>query len=154
MQETEFVFNLLYILLCFSIIYPPTEFVAAGFTIEEIFSKILGVESFQFVHYHIRRSCVTLIIHSVLPLIYIAVYFTNYKEPSTNEVMKTYWSFLIAASLFLPIFTLFKIYYWQKNHWNGHPICKTLKKFSNNNQSWRNVADDINADFRRFVIIL
>lgn len=49
------------------IIYPPTEFVSAGLTIKEIFSNWLGSENEFFVQYHIKRSVITLFVHSVLP---------------------------------------------------------------------------------------
>lgn len=71
MQTEELVFSLFYILIGISILYPPAEFVSAGFTIEKIFKRYLGSESERFIHYHLRRTIWTAIIHSFLPLTYL-----------------------------------------------------------------------------------
>jgi hypothetical protein len=52
--------------ICF--VFPPNEFVSAGFTVEYLFANWLGSEDLQFVQYHIRRSVATLLTHSLLPL--------------------------------------------------------------------------------------
>ena len=61
-------FTLFYCLFCGCIIYPPTEFVSAGVTIPCIFSKFLGNENTDFIQYHIRRTAITLLVHSLMPL--------------------------------------------------------------------------------------
>ena len=61
-------FVLFYILLVFCIITPPSELVSAGFTVQNVFSDYIGSEQMDFIGYHMRRSSITLIVHSLLPL--------------------------------------------------------------------------------------
>lgn len=61
-------YSLMYGFFCLLFVAPPTEFVSAGLTIQNIFSGILGSEEMNFIHYHIRRSTVTIVVHSLLPL--------------------------------------------------------------------------------------
>jgi hypothetical protein len=61
-------YTLFYLLMSGCIIYPPTEFVVAGLTIKDIFAYWLGSENEFFIQYHIRRTAITLFIHSMLPL--------------------------------------------------------------------------------------
>lgn len=70
-MSTEIVYTLFYTLLTICTIYPPIEFISAGLTIPVIFSKLLKSEEEQFVRYHIRKSCLTLLVYSFLPLGYI-----------------------------------------------------------------------------------
>lgn len=62
-----FFYTLFYILISGCIIYPPTEFISAGLTIKDICSTWLGSENEFFIQYHIKRSVVTLMVHSMLP---------------------------------------------------------------------------------------
>lgn len=70
-MSPEYVFTLLYILLSICIIYPPIEFISAGLTIPAVFGSLLGAEEERFVSYHIKRSVLTLLIFSLLPLGYV-----------------------------------------------------------------------------------
>jgi hypothetical protein len=56
------------------IIYPPAEARQAGFIIPNIFYSIIGDEKFNFIQHHLRRSCLTLLIHALLPMIYTFFY--------------------------------------------------------------------------------
>ena len=67
-ESADFVYTVVYALLCFCFIAPPTEFVSAGLTIQNVLSSLLGSEDMNFIHYHIKRTTATLIIHSLLPL--------------------------------------------------------------------------------------
>lgn len=66
-MSTFFFYSLSYILISGCIIYPPPEFVSAGLTIKDIFSSQLDNENEFFIQYHIKRSVITLFIHSMLP---------------------------------------------------------------------------------------
>lgn len=70
-MSDELVFTLFYIIFTVCVVYPPVEFVSAGFTIPIIFSRILGSEDEDFIGYHTRRIVVTLIIYSILPFGYV-----------------------------------------------------------------------------------
>jgi len=68
MEESIIVLVIVYILFCLCILFPPTEFIAAGLTVTTIFNRYLGDESVDFVGYHIRRSIVNILSHCCLPL--------------------------------------------------------------------------------------
>lgn len=74
-MSTELIFNLFYILMSFGVIYPPAEFISAGFTIQNWFSSVLGSEKERFIRYHIKKSILNLFIYSCLPLVYILLLF-------------------------------------------------------------------------------
>lgn len=76
-MSEEVIFTLFYLILSVCIIYPPVEFVSAGFTIPSVFSRILGSEDENFVSYHIKRTIVTLGVYSLLPLGYIVALFAS-----------------------------------------------------------------------------
>lgn len=85
MPADLFLFSLFYLLLSLGIIYPPTEFVSAGFTIQALFSKYLGSENERFVQYHLKRTTLTLFVHSMLPFLYVltlTIYFDEYVQVS------------------------------------------------------------------------
>lgn len=64
----EGLYSVIYWALCLVFVVPPREVSSAGVTIQNIFARFLGDVTVDFVKYHIRRSCVTLIVHSLLPL--------------------------------------------------------------------------------------
>lgn len=66
-MSTYFFYTLFYCLISGCIIYPPVEFVSTGLTIKTIFANWLGSETESFINYHIRRSVLTLFVHSLLP---------------------------------------------------------------------------------------
>ncbi|BFZ01867.1 hypothetical protein BsWGS_04906 [Bradybaena similaris] len=51
---------------CF--IAPPTEFVSAGITVQNLFARWLGSQDFNFINYHRSRTTLTLLVHSFIPL--------------------------------------------------------------------------------------
>lgn len=120
-----------------------------------MFSKYLGSESILFIQYHINRSCLILIIHSVLPIIYFMTYYLYFGGARLPNIalIQYFWSMLIILSFLLPIFTICLIaYYYKRNNWENHPIAKILRKYSNtqeNRASWVTVAAEINNEFRR-----
>jgi len=61
-------FSCLYIFFTVLVIAPPTEFISAGLTIQNILAGYLGSEDINFIYYHIQRSSATLIFHSLIPL--------------------------------------------------------------------------------------
>lgn len=67
----EYVFTILYMVLCICIIYPPIEFISSGLTISSVFGSLLGSEDEEFIRYHLKRSTITLFVYSMLPLGYI-----------------------------------------------------------------------------------
>ena len=68
MDSPEVTFTLTYIVFAFCFVFTPSEFRSAGFTVQNLFSGWLGSEDIGFVQYHVRRTSVTLLVHSTLPL--------------------------------------------------------------------------------------
>lgn len=151
MQESEFVFSLVYTLLAIGIIYPPTEFVAIGFTINNVFGSFLGSIDIEFVQYHLRRTCLTLFIHSILPLFYVVWYFLKFGvliESDLHFFVKfVLWNSFIVFAIVLPVISIGLICYWCKDDYANHPISQDLRKY--NRDSWLQAAVDINAEYRR-----
>uniref|UniRef100_V5I946 Transmembrane protein n=1 Tax=Anoplophora glabripennis TaxID=217634 RepID=V5I946_ANOGL len=152
-MSPEVIFSISYILLCACIIYPPSEFISAGFTVEAIFSKYLGSEQESFTTYHIKKSCLNLFVYSLLPLAYVvSLCVVGYIEEITILFtgFSLYWKFFATTSLAIPFFSLYQIKKWCENNYEQHPIVINLKKFCNNNTSWKSVANDVDIEFRRF----
>lgn len=147
MQESEFVFSLVYFLLSIGIIYPPTEFVSIGLTINNVFGSFLGSIDVGFVQYHLRRTCLTLFIHSILPLFYAIWYYLKFGDLIEYDVYFILWNSFIIFAFVLPIVSICVIYYWCKNNYANHPIAQNLRKY--NRDSWIQAAVDINTEYRR-----
>lgn len=154
MQEAEFIFTLVFSLFAFGIYYPPTEFESIGFTINNVFATFLGSIDIEFVQYHLRRTCLTLFIHSILPSIYIVCYSFKFGEiiqyDGTIFLKLILWNSFVIFSLILPVITAGIIYYWCKNEYAKHPLAQNLKKY--NSENWIQAALDVNAEYRRFVL--
>ncbi|KAJ3642154.1 hypothetical protein Zmor_024963, partial [Zophobas morio] len=152
-MSDEVIFSLFYLILSFCIVYPPVEFVSAGFTIPSLFSRVLGSEDENFVSYHIKRTIVTLGVYSILPLGYIIALFASelFENVSTLIVSGSlFWKIFFTTSLALPVLALYQIRNWMIDDFKYHPIAINLGKFcNNNNRDWKSVASDINAEFRR-----
>ncbi|XP_058829260.1 E3 ubiquitin-protein ligase TM129 [Topomyia yanbarensis] len=164
-QESAIVFTIFYALICFCIVYPSTEFVSAGLTVDHVFSSTLGSESITFVQHHIRRTSLNLMVHSLLPLMYIRVYFMQFASsndedsdsvasslPDSYSTVMLVWRVLIAAIVLLPALVAAAIYYWSRNNWQNHPVAKYLAKFAipgTRFEDWRAVAASINDEYRR-----
>lgn len=68
MESPEVTFTLAYIVFSFCFVCAPNEFRSAGLTIQNLFSSWLGSEDVGFTQYHIRRTSITVLVHSALPL--------------------------------------------------------------------------------------
>lgn len=60
----------------------------------------------------------------------------------------TIYLILSTVALMLPLLALVQIYNYKLN-WAAHPVVQTLKKFSNDNTTWEQIATDINNEYRR-----
>lgn len=149
MEESEFCFHLLYILLAFCVIYPPVEFVSAGLTIDNLFKKYLRSEQQFFIQYHVQRTALTLFVHSQIPLIYIGIYYLKFWDGSdwNSDWKLNFWYAISFLAILLPILSLLIIWSWSANNWEGHPISQRIKKFTNNNSRWETLAETINLEY-------
>lgn len=127
-------------------------FTISGFTIENLFSNYLGSEAILFVQYHINRSCLALLIHSVIPLVYFVIYYLYFDNMRFGEfvLLRYFWMFLTTLAVVLPFAVMCLIFYYKRNNWNNHPIPQILKKYCNSaDQAWTVVASEINNEYRR-----
>lgn len=84
-SSSDFVFPMFYLMLSIGLIYPPTEFVSAGITIPSIFHNVLGKEHESFIKYHMKKTCLSLFIYSLLPLGYVILsFFLGYVNEVSN----------------------------------------------------------------------
>ena len=67
-MTSSLLFTIFYIVVSLCVVYPPNEFVSAGFTVECLLSPWLGSENDGFIQYHMRRIVATILCHSLLPL--------------------------------------------------------------------------------------
>ncbi|KAJ8920307.1 hypothetical protein NQ315_011969 [Exocentrus adspersus] len=150
-MSPEILFTLIYILLCACIIYPTSECISAGLTIEAIFSNILGAEHVSFTRYHIKKSCLNLFVYSLLPLVYVlSMCVLDYIEEDVHifSGFGFLWKLFATTSLALPILSILQIKEWWRNNFELHPLAVNLKKFCNNNSDWRHVAKDLDIEYR------
>lgn len=68
MASTEIIVTVVYVLLTACLVAPPTEFISAGITVQNLLAPYLGSENMNFVYYHIKRTSFTVLFHSLLPL--------------------------------------------------------------------------------------
>ncbi|XP_046384400.1 E3 ubiquitin-protein ligase TM129 [Ischnura elegans] len=141
-------FTLFYLLFSICFIFPPSAFVSAGITVQDIFSKWLGSENEQFIQYNIRRTSATVLSHSFLPLGYVIGLTQCWNSGSFVRENTLLVLFSTVASV-IPLVAGYHVWVWYKNDWGGHPIAKTLSRYSNAPNNWKSVASDINVEFRR-----
>lgn len=134
--------SLFYSLFTFVVVLPPSEFVSAGFTIAQLFESFLGSENMNFVGYHMMRTTITVLVHSALPLGYVAALWCSGWE--SEWVPATF----IAAAL-IPLVTTYKMVVWWEYERLGHPVAKTLLPYVTPGSDWRVVAADLNTEFIR-----
>jgi hypothetical protein len=66
--QRELVFSLGYFIVAVCLVVPPREFVSLGLTVQNLFSSYLGMEDLHFISFHLKRTAVTILFHSLLPL--------------------------------------------------------------------------------------
>ena len=67
-ERADIYFSIIYFIIVLCFISPPREFAAAGLTVQNLFSSYLGSEDVDFIGYHLKRTSVTVAVHSLLPL--------------------------------------------------------------------------------------
>nr|XP_022346006.1 E3 ubiquitin-protein ligase TM129-like [Crassostrea virginica] len=143
-----FTIGYLFFVLCF--VAPPSEFVSAGLTIQNVLSEYLGSEQLHFIEYHMKRTAITLLIHSFLPLgYYVGIgLFSPGLGLFTPWNVGLLWKVYLAASLSVVLTCCLLFYLWTRKKYDSHPIAKELALLGNGS-SWRAVASSINVEFRR-----
>ncbi|CAG2061342.1 unnamed protein product, partial [Timema podura] len=152
MFNSTLIYTIFYILVATCFVYPPNEFVSAGFTVQCLFSSWLGSETENFIQYHIRRTVATILSHSFLGLGYLlGVCCINHNDRLSVWMGSPAWNMFVVVSLLLPVSAGILVMSWWKDRWKFHPIARTLSAFcsQNNPPSWVLVAAEINIEFRR-----
>lgn len=150
-MTSSLLFTVLYILFSLCFVYPPNEFISAGFTVQSLLSTWLGSENERFIQYHMRRIVATILWHSVLPLGYVVGLYVL--DDSNHQAVfwqgGTIWHLFVFSAIVAPLVTAYLVWDWWRDHWKSHPAARTLAVFCNSNASWISVASDINIEFRR-----
>jgi hypothetical protein len=133
------------------IIYPPAEARQAGFIIPNIFYSIIGDEKFNFIQHHLRRSCLTLLIHALLPMIYtFFMYFYFYEQftlSGTFALVQLLFRFSTTVLLLAGGY-LFQI---SRSNFSNHSIIKNLAKYGPVGEIAAQINDEI-KDFHNFKV--
>ncbi|XP_038065092.1 E3 ubiquitin-protein ligase TM129-like [Patiria miniata] len=149
-MSQEFIFTLVYLLICMCLVFPPTEVRSAGLTLQNVLSAWLGSEDMQLIQYHIKKSTAAAALHSALPLGYFVG--LGFACPKLDlfliHELGLWWQTYLVASTAIWLSTWLLCYYWSRNKWGNHPIAKALH-FQGNNSAWTHVAARINQEFRR-----
>uniref|UniRef100_A0A3P8TN06 Transmembrane protein 129, E3 ubiquitin protein ligase n=1 Tax=Amphiprion percula TaxID=161767 RepID=A0A3P8TN06_AMPPE len=150
MESPELSFTLAYIVFSLCFVFTPNEFRSAGLTIQNLFSSWLGSEDVGFIQYHVKRSSVTVLVHSALPLgtlnvgIYLSSVIVLFQQVSES------WRTFLLLSLCLQLASWTLVIYWSRCHWHNHPISQALQAHVQSpHSSWGSVATSINTEFRR-----
>ncbi|XP_030223982.1 E3 ubiquitin-protein ligase TM129 [Gadus morhua] len=152
MESPDVTFTLAYIVFTFCFVFTPNEFRSAGLTVQNLFSSWLGSEDIGFIQYHVKRSSLTLLVHSSIPLGYYAGMCIAAPEknlPYINQVSAG-WQAFLGLSLCLQLLSVGLIFYWSRCRWSNHPISRALQVHTGPQWAgWGAVATSINTEFRR-----
>ncbi|XP_044536657.1 E3 ubiquitin-protein ligase TM129 isoform X1 [Gracilinanus agilis] len=151
MDSPEVTFTLAYIVFSVCFVFTPNEFHSAGLTVQNLLSGWLGIEDVAFVQYHLRRTTVTMLVHSLLPLgYYLGMCFAaSEKQLYYFNQAPEGWKLFLLLSVSFPTITCTIAYYWSRKRWDRHPLARTLALHALPQSGWRAVASSINTEFRR-----
>ncbi|GFR96538.1 E3 ubiquitin-protein ligase TM129-like [Elysia marginata] len=150
-MDTTVLVTIVYCFFAGIFVAPPTEFVSAGITIQNLLSGWLGSEDFNFIYYHIKRTSATVIAHSFIPLGYylsLGLFAPEQTLFSLDQV-EAGWLLFLVISLLLPGLSCICVLYWHRKKWDYHPLARQLSLLGDANSTWRSVASSINVEFRR-----
>uniref|UniRef100_A0A0N5AY74 Transmembrane protein n=1 Tax=Syphacia muris TaxID=451379 RepID=A0A0N5AY74_9BILA len=145
-------YTIVYFLFALCIVFPPIEFITAGFTITAAFSSWLGDERFQFILYHLKRTVLVFFLHCCLPLckfFAIVFYLRCVLEDRIFAVPpKTVIQWLSTITLSAFVFVIGLATYLVCRYgrsWESHPTIQCLKKYD---PEWQLVEKNINDEYR------
>lgn len=152
MESPELTFTLAYMVFCLCFVFTPNEFRSAGLTIQNLFSSWLGSEFVGFTQYHVRRTSITVLVHSALPLGYYMGMCIAAPEKNLGYIhqVSDSWRVFLLLSLCLQLASWTLVIYWSRFRWHNHPISRTLQAHAQPPHSnWGSLATSINNEFRR-----
>lgn len=125
----------------------PQEIRSAGGTLSYAFARFYGDQELNFVRYHIKRTTIMWLVHSMLPLSYCVG--LGLLEPELHLFDPWNASHLILSllmvSLGIPACVTTICLYWSTDNWSKHPLAVLLSQF---NRPWIEVAASVNSEFR------
>jgi len=151
------IFSIFYFIFSLGFIFQFREFDSAGLSPEALlgYNDWVGSEEVRLFMFHMKRTAGTLVLQSLLPLTYLATvsYFTvilDHQYPSFTAFWDEYPVIynLLAVSILLPTLTLSLTWYWSLDNWSHHPMVRQLRLYARDG-NWRQVAADIETEFRR-----
>uniref|UniRef100_A0A3P8X373 Transmembrane protein 129, E3 ubiquitin protein ligase n=1 Tax=Cynoglossus semilaevis TaxID=244447 RepID=A0A3P8X373_CYNSE len=152
MESPELSFTLVYVVFALCFVFTPNEFRSAGLTVQNLFSSWLGSEDVAFIHYHVRRTSVTLLLHSALPIGYYLGMTIAVPEKNLGNIhqLSSSWKTFVLLSVCLHLASWTLVFYWSCHQWRNHPISLGLRAHTQPPfLSWGSVASSINTEFRR-----
>ncbi|XP_026213972.1 E3 ubiquitin-protein ligase TM129 [Anabas testudineus] len=152
MESPELSFTLAYVVLSLCFVFTPNEFRSAGLTVQNLFSSWLGSEDVGFIQYHVRRTRITVLVHSALPLGYYMGMCIAAPEKNLGYIHQVTdgWRAFFLFALCLHLFSWMLVIYWSRSHWRNHPISRSLQAHVYPPHSnWGSVAASVNDEFRR-----
>lgn len=153
MDEAILIYNLIFILFTYCLVYPPAEFKSSGLTLNHICARWLGSEEMEFIQYHRRRTSLTVFCHSLLPFVYLFMYFIQFggilEDSAAGIANFIIWNSFVVSAIGLPVCAVAICLHWYLNEWENHPLSKNLRKYCNNDNNWHRVGASVNDEFRR-----
>ncbi|KAK4468140.1 hypothetical protein MN116_008306 [Schistosoma mekongi] len=130
----DVLYTLLFGLIVFCVLAPTTEFISAGVTLENIFSRFLGNENLHFVQYHLKRTVMVRLFSSSI----IFLYFMFMQFLSKNVAIAapnisypfTIWDIIlwIGIGSLSVIGSHTYLVWYGSGTWYGHPTILSLKQ--------------------------
>ncbi|CAG0916862.1 unnamed protein product [Notodromas monacha] len=153
------VYSVLYALVCVCLLYPPTEFVSSGLTVEGVFSRWLGDPTTDFIGYQVRRAALKRIFVAFMPFGYFALALKLFHEGFYLPIdvsgvgMAVGWDTMaLLCAVCLAFFLTYCCFVFTESlvgDWDWTPIAKTLEDFAGPGENWRVVASRINSEVAR-----
>ena len=146
-ERSDIYFSIVYFIIVICFVVPPREFASAGLTIQNLFTSYLGSEDVDFIGYHLRRTSVTLLVHSFLPLVYyfgLGVTSPDYSLFAVTRLTPPLALFTLICFGAALLGTLM-FFLWTSSTFRFHPLVRDLTAYGS---PWRGVASQINLEFR------
>lgn len=151
MNEVFVIYSLIYFILAFCFVYKTDLFISLGLTVENLFITYLGREQDNFIMYHIKRTCITTILHLSIPYgFFTGLSIFKAQKYFVMLVGEVSWQIILFGSLSIPVYELFNLIFQYRQAWNFHPVVKKLKLFKNeHHNSWISVCNEINNEYKQ-----
>ncbi|XP_050437108.1 E3 ubiquitin-protein ligase TM129 [Adelges cooleyi] len=138
------IYTLFYIIVSACFVFRTTEFVSNGLTVENLFETYIGKEFDAFVTHHIKRTALTVIVHSCIPFVYLLG--TLIANDSETEFVYRHFYELCCLALLPIICCCSVVFKWMSNDWANHPLALLLNRYDP--ADWKLVANEISTEYQ------